>query len=74
MTFDTPYRVERTMRRLGDVSYGFVYEIVRTGEGALATVHDVALVYKIVDLLNEDHHSAAAGRTTAGDPAQPRSL
>jgi len=71
---DTPYRVERTQRRLGEANYGFVYEIFRSGDGALATVHDVALAYKIVDLLNEDHRSAHPGPANAGEPAQPRSV
>ena len=71
---DTPYRVERTHRRLGDVNYGVVYEIFHSGDGYVATVQDVVLAYRIVELLNEDRRSAHPGPANAGEPAQHRSV
>ncbi len=55
---DTPYRVERSVRVVDNGRSRVVsYTIVRSGEGDLVYGDSATLMYKIVDLLNDEEHS-----------------
>jgi hypothetical protein len=55
-----PYRVEQGRRQWPATS--IIYELVRSGEGALVQGSDSVLLNRICDLLNEDEAAHTSGR------------
>lgn len=57
MSYDTPYRIEIDKR-----NYTTVFDILRTGEGKIATVYRLSDARRIVDALNKQELERAIAR------------